>query len=604
MKPKLLLILCLLLPAIAVAAPGHNSNIVIENLYIYVKFNPDKTGKGLSSVEQTTQYVFRAKRSADKAFAPAYYNDNITIDKASGGDVSYGSYLGDVFFSDSKACIVKVDLNKAGSRAKATVKRTYKKPEFFTDVMLYEAYDVEHCSVTFEIPESLGGRYRLVERNFPAGFKREEKSANGKLTVTYTIDSMPVRKQFADEPSINVTAPKILVLGHFRDVNDLYRYLNSYIPATDPGAQSVADKAAEITAGCTSDSERIKAVNDFVHESISYVAVEHGDFGHRPDVASEVLRKRFGDCKGSAILLRDMLRSLGIDAHLAWVGTPDVGTDWTDVPNISSGNHMIAAVRPSGDSLIYLDGTSRYSSPAAPPSILSGRQVLVENTADECIVANVPLCPPERNSITESLTFTIDNNTLEAEGSKVYKGSHYETFRSIADGIIPNRRQEYFELMFSTDLHGAKPSEVTCSITSDSVCVAGKATMEGMVKNAGSTVYVNLNLSSRLDGMKFDITERTSGGVIGTPAVFNHTLKLNVPAGMALGDTPAECVIDNEWLKGEVKNIVAPDGSSLTRVLSLTVRQREVSADKIGLYNTDIQRLIRACSSTAVLNKI
>ena len=102
----------------------------------------------------------------------------------------------------------------------------------------------------------------------------------------------------------------------------------------------------------------------------------HGESGQRPDPASEVLRKRFGDCKGSAILTRDMLRAVGIDARLVWIGTRDIGTDWTDIPNISSGNHMISAVMLPGDSIMFLDGTSTYSTPGNQPYGITGCQAM------------------------------------------------------------------------------------------------------------------------------------------------------------------------------------------------------------------------------------
>lgn len=107
-------------------------NVVIEELNEYIKFVPDKDGCKVKEINYDTQFTFRANRVAATAFAQAYYNDYVKI-KASGGEQSYGSYFSDdIFFSDSKSCIIAVELKKAGAKAKATINSTYTRPEFLT----------------------------------------------------------------------------------------------------------------------------------------------------------------------------------------------------------------------------------------------------------------------------------------------------------------------------------------------------------------------------------------------------------------------------------------------------------------------------------------
>ncbi len=116
-------------------------NVVIESLMDVYRLVPTKDGRAVDKIQHESQVVFRANRAADTGLAIAYYNDNIKIDKASGGTVTYGPFMDkDIFFSDSKGCLIEVPLKGAGGRGKASYKRTFTKPEFFCKVLLVEPY--------------------------------------------------------------------------------------------------------------------------------------------------------------------------------------------------------------------------------------------------------------------------------------------------------------------------------------------------------------------------------------------------------------------------------------------------------------------------------
>lgn len=605
MKRVCLICLYLFISAMAHASSRHAPNVVIEEMTEYIKFIPDKSGSGLQCIENTTQYIFRANRSADKATVLTYYNDHIKINKATGGDVKYGAALSnDIFFSDAKVCRITATLKKGGATAKVTVKRTYTRPEFLCRLLVYESYDMERAILKFEIPASLSQRYTLIPHNLPEGqWKTEDTLHDNSRIVTFTLTDLKPVKKFADAPSIFKTAPQIKVLGHFADVNELYRYLYSYIPTVDQGAQTVGECAATAASGCTTDMAKIKAVYDYVHQTIHYVAVVHGELGHRPDMASEVLRKRFGDCKGTAILLRDMLRSLSFDARLVWIGTTDSNADWTEEPNISSGNHMIAAVMLPGDSILYLDGTSRYSTPENPPDFICGREAMIENGPKSCLIRYVPPCHPKNNIYKQYLTFTVNDDRLNATGHIGFKGSFNKAIRRQSDGLTPAMRQELHEHMFSRHMPNGKADGVSCTAAGDSTLLTGTVCVPGAVKDAGASVYVNLNIPERLDRFIFDTDGRTTGGIIEFPATYHYSFKLCVPDSMSLGGMPAECAIDNQWIKGSVTNRTDDEGRYLIRDLHLIIKKRDIPLESIPGYNADMRRLTRACSSNVVFNR-
>lgn len=578
-------------------------NVVIESKEDIYKFIPSKDGSSLAKVEQTSQITFRANRVADSGVALVYYNDDTKIDKASGGTTVYGPYFSnDVFFSDSKACLINVDLKNGGAKGKASFKRTYTKPEFFCKVIIPELYDIENLTMTFEIPKSLSERFKIIEKNIEVDkMTRSEELKGDKLIITYHIKDISAPEFLSDAPSINVTSPQLLILGHYRNVDELYRYLRSYTLHEDPAAETVVAKAKEITASCTSDAERIAAITDFVHQTVRYVAVEHGEFGQRPDLASEVLRKAYGDCKCSATLIKAMLRAVGIDGRLVWVGTESIPEKWTDVPNVSSGDHMIAAAI-TGDSILFIDGTAKYNPAGTIPIGIQGQQAMIEDTPDKCLIATIPKAPVSENTRAERMITKIaENGDLISEGSITMTGAYFWSLKSLSADTPPAQRDEAYSKIFAGILYGSHAKEASYTEYADSSVIIGKSVLSGAIKKAGTEIYVDLNPDTGLASLKFDTEDRKVNGQLGRIGALTSTITLLIPDNAEIADIPKDVTIDNQWISGSVTIQVSADGRSLTKSYRLVIIENDVMLADFEKFNADIHRLNRACTAKIVL---
>lgn len=578
-------------------------NVVIESKEDIYKFIPSKDGSSLAKVEQTSQITFRANRVADSGVALVYYNDDTKIDKASGGTTVYGPYFSnDVFFSDSKACLINVDLKKGGAKGKASFKRTYTKPEFFCKVIIPELYDIENLTMTFEIPKSLSERFKIIEKNIEVDkMTRSEELKGDKLIISYHIKDISAPEFLSDAPSINVTSPQLLILGHYRNVDELYRYLRAYTLHEDPAAETVVAKAKEITASCTSDAERIAAITDFVHQTVRYVAVEHGEFGQRPDLASEVLRKAYGDCKCSATLIKAMLRAVGIDGRLVWVGTESIPEKWTDVPNVSSGDHMIAAAI-TGDSILFIDGTAKYNPAGTIPIGIQGQQAMIEDTPDKCLIATIPKAPVSENTRAERMITKIaENGDLISEGSITMTGAYFWSLKSLSADTPPAQRDEVYSKILAGILYGSHAKEASYTEYADSSVIIGKSVLSGAIKKAGTEIYVDLNPDTSLASLKFDTEDRKVNGQLGRIGALTSTITLLIPDNAEIADIPKDVTIDNQWISGSVTIQASVDGRSLTKSYQLVIKENDVMLADFEKFNTDIHRLNRACTAKLVL---
>ena len=577
-------------------------NIVIQQITDTYKFVPSKDGSSIDKVEHSSEIVFRANRVAGDAIAVAPYDDFIKINKVSGEEKAYGSYFSDdVFFSDSKACMIKTSIKKAGGTAKASYRRTYTKPEFFCRVILPDIYDVENATVIFEIPSSLESRFSIDEKNIPEGMMEKNSGHKGNnLILTYNFKDIPTPTVgYADAPSINITSPQLLIKGHFADVNELYRYLHSYIDPNDPDGGAVETKAREITADCKDDAERIGAITDFVHNSIRYVAVEHGEFGQKPDFPSAVLSKAYGDCKGSAALLTAMLKAVGIDARLAWVGTDAIGQTWTESPNVSSGNHMIAAAM-TGDSILFIDGTSKFSKAGDLSLSIQGRQALIEDGPEKCIVATIPVAATntEKSDITLSMR---PDGIMDIKGTITRKGSFFRSLLAKIDDTTPAKRPQLFGKLFAAEIPGSTSSEATYREEGRTSVISGTASVSGIIKNVGNDIYVDINPAPWINNMKFDLEDRKVGGKINGPCRYESTLSLKLSEGLEAGDLPKSVSVKSDWYTGSIDTKLSDDGRTVIRHFIYSIEKRDVDFKDLEEFNKGIVTLNRSASAKIVL---
>lgn len=605
MKRSVAITVVLIFSFISVTQAAIPTNVVIERLDNVYKFVAAKNG-GLERVDVSTQVTFRARRACETAFLIEYYDDFVKVKKASGGEVSYNPIVdNDVFFTDTKRCAVAVELKKVGDKKNATINLVYTKPEFFCFEYIHRIYDIENASYTFEFPASISERYKVMTRNVPDGMlQMRTEQRSDKVVVTYTATNIPRFKHFEDAPSLRTYMPQFVITGHFADHDDIYRYLCQYLPKSDPGAQTVIDKARQVTAGIAADAERIAAITDFVHDNIRYVAVENGDLGHRPELPSEVLQKAYGDCKGSAALIKAMLCAVGIDGRLVWIGSEGVGHTFTEIPNLSAGNHMIAAAM-IGDSVVYIDGTARFTPAFQTPPGIQGCQCLIENTSDRCIVATVPVSIADINAKRSSMDVRVQTGgRIGASGVMELSGTQANGFCAMAADIPPSQRDNFYCRVFEGAIRNGHAESVIAEVSEGNVMLKGTITVDGAVKQVAGETFVEVNPGASLQNYKFDLSDRQSPGDLGPITMVTDTLAFDVPDGMKLSFMPENVSVSNPWISAEVTTRISGDSRQIIRSMTFRIINRIIPFAKLKSFNSDINRLINACSTKIGLKSI
>ena len=376
---------------------------------------------GQLEVKNRQTVTYTAERMGGVVQPFVLYGGSVSIDRASATGFSTAQYKSvspeNIFFDDSKVCYFTLDLSRKGKSAMARFERTFHDAKQLTQIYLDDTYFVRHKTVSLTLPDG----YRIVERRLTPNISRSTTTnKQGRPTIVYTVTDQPALK---NEP------------------------LMPHAPTSLPQRDSII---AAATAGCRTDAERIAASLAWVQQNIRYVAYEAGTAAFTPDRPAEVVRKRYGDCKGMSLLLKTLLRAQGFDARLADIGAGG-RIDWTadEVPTPAAYNHVICVVFHQADTL-FLDATARYAPFGFIPNGLQGRQACVED-GDNCLMLTVPLLPPAASADSLHYDARLTGAALHIKADAQWRGDMKSV---VADGYYARRadeRRRYAERLLNAD---------------------------------------------------------------------------------------------------------------------------------------------------------
>ena len=154
---------------------------------------------------------------------------------------------------------------------------------------------------------------------------------------------------------------------------------------------AVKAKVAEVTAGKTTEEEKVRAVYGYVSSQIRYIGVAFGVGRYQPHRAGDVLDNQYGDCKDKHTLLASMLTVLGLDADAVLIGA---GVRFNKaVPSPNAFNHLITRVKVGGQE-VWLDSTEEVAPYRMMYAVIRDKQALVIPDKGAATIERTPSDPP------------------------------------------------------------------------------------------------------------------------------------------------------------------------------------------------------------------
>ncbi len=310
---------------------------------------------------------------------------------------------------------------------------------------LQEGYPKRLVEITVSVPRNLELRHAVrLGGDVPAPAP-ERTEAEDTVLYKWRLEALAALVPRPFQPPVTErSAHMVLSTMHgWRQVAEWYgRLLEQQVVETPA--------MAALTRSLGDDPEGpVAAAARFIGDQIRYVGLEFGVNAYVPYPTARVFERRYGDCKDKSLLMVTLLKSLGVDAHLALVRTFPYGAVPEPPPSISLFDHAIVRI-PKGD--IWFDPTARFLGVGGLPWQNQGAQVLVLDGSPA--LETIPIAPASENRSEVRLVLQDGDEGLRISGAARFTGaqarSNYEAVQDPAEwqarverfftGLVPGFR--------------------------------------------------------------------------------------------------------------------------------------------------------------------
>jgi hypothetical protein len=376
-----------------------------------------------------------------------------------------------IYLDDSYGEVYGFTAAESGQRAKFKYQYEYTDAKYLTREFFHEEMPISRKSMTFKVPAWL--QLDIQEMNFAgSNIKKDVKKEKDMVIYTYSATNL---KQMEREPS-DLAKPYYLphlVLtvrsytidkkeyNGFKTIDDMYAWYNQLYKRANNDVSSIKAAVQQITAGKSTDEDKIRALYYWVQDNIRYIAFEEGYSGFVPQTVQEVYKNKYGDCKGMANLLTEMFKIAGYDAHFAWIGTRDIPYDRKNVQSLCVDNHAISVLYHKGKTY-FIDGTEKYAALGKNAYRIQGKNVLIQN-GDSYKLETVPSTAVADNNINTKANLVLKGDKISGRVNIVFDGEAKNYFHNMYNAIPSNKRKDFINNLLELNNKNAEATNVKTS---------------------------------------------------------------------------------------------------------------------------------------------
>lgn len=325
---------------------------------------------------------------------------------------------------------------------------------FFGDVEALQAgVPKKNVLYTAIAPERTPLFYSTIRAEAP---EQEKKDGLIKYVWSYDhVDAIEIEPYAPPYPQLG-SMVSVSTYETWDDLGKWYARLFSEQLELDEAARLAGKKAVR---GAKTDADKVRRLYDYVVKNTRYVGIELGIHGWKPFKASEVHRRRYGDCKDKATLLSALLRDNGVDATITLVRTSDRGYLPDEHATMWAFNHAITYV-PSMN--LFLDPTAEFSGSTELPYQDQGASALIVHPDGRTKKTRLPKSGPKDNRNESDYVATIRRDTsLTMVGEERFYGARASQLRQELEE--QKMRKTLLERQLGQVLAGAKITKATFS---------------------------------------------------------------------------------------------------------------------------------------------
>lgn len=263
-------------------------------------------------------------------------------------------------FSDSRSKVIVYPKVMVGSVLSYKVETNVHTPpypgEFQFSSFFSERAPFRHKEVVITIPED---RKLYIEKKGVSGGLEKTVDGISHYRFFYKRDSaFPTESDAAEQ----IHYADFLAVSTMPDMQALGRVSKSFFAPKVVVTDEIRALAQQLTSkikatGAELERQKVRVLYEWVARSIRYVSIALGNGRLAPNLASDILHNRYGDCKDHVVLLEALLSAVGISSSPALISS-DRSYKLFGIGVHEPLDHVITYV-PSLD--LYLDSTDRFA---------------------------------------------------------------------------------------------------------------------------------------------------------------------------------------------------------------------------------------------------
>lgn len=521
------------------------------------------------------------------------------------------------FYDDSKSLNFIFPNLQKGAKSRLKYSEKLKNPRFLSPFYFGDFSPIVNNKVTIVADKNVNLKFQEFNTSdLDIKFNKQEKRNN--VIYTWEVKNMRKFKYESNSPDYKFIFPHIVpIITSYKTknntvelankVDDLYKWYHSLVKDINKETpdQELVSIVNELTAGKSSDLEKVKAIYYWVQKNIKYIAFEYALGGFIPRQANDIFKKKYGDCKDNSSILYKMLEIAELKGDLTWIGTRKIPYRYSEVPTPLVDNHMILSYTDINDNTYFLDATGRFIPIDYPTPFIQGKEALISKGESGFVIKKVPIVPAKKNAVIDTTIINIEDENLI--GSSIVEISGYrklDCFNILEFTSSDEKTKTFYNKQFQKGNNKFivdSYESINMFDYDKNFIVDYTFNIDDYSKKLGDEIYINLNLNKELSPYKTD-EDRKNEIEYEYKSHFSYTTILNIPKGYTIGYIPNDSTVSNDLLSSNISYY--SDEEKITYQHNVTFNFINLSLAEQKSINSIVKTIEQAYKEVIILKKI
>lgn len=401
---------------------------------------------------------------------------------------------------------------------------------------------------------------------------------------------------------------RYLQFSEYADWNAVARWADTLFPPVtllSPEMAAVVEKLRTLPT----QEEQAAAALQWVQDNVRYFSVSLGESSHMPHAPSEVVQKRYGDCKDKTYLLVTLLRALNIDARPVLVNLWSPEYPKRLLPTATAFDHVI--VQASINSRIYyLDGTriEQHSPLTAISPVMPGASALVVDSATKNLTS-LP-SPKAGEMVADALEERFTVTRLGGDGQLVVKqtlrGAEAEVMRLGFSHTSNDKLKKGLQTPYEKQFPGIEmvgDPEIEDNLQDNSFSYSVKFNIPHIATEKDGAWFIRYHPGSLFDAWNVPRAVKRNFPVVQPHPAYAYQYRVSVqwPDNVSAMEDPATKHIKNDFFSVEAFNSFR--GNYFVVDVRLAMNRQRIEPGELPQFVKELKNLDNVVPDVAWVSK-